>query len=289
MEWKDFVNLQESGTSDIDCLLLFILEHVEAKHILSYIKKQLAGISFFIKMLAATDITKAPVIKQIYRGIARVNVTRQDRRQITMNILRKMLVALELICASLYEVKLFQGLFLVMYFAALELVRQYQNQNQSQQHLGLPVDKYKSHSFRIGAATQADLMGMDEKFIKSIGRMYANWEQPDIIVIHLGGNDIDTIITWSEVVSRRVWLYDIQHRPVDRCRRKLNFAVAKFLRSLNMSTYRHQELELGAEGLFRTDGVHLSDIGNYIFNTSLQKIIEKAIFKWRCATATFMM
>ncbi|OCT58232.1 hypothetical protein XELAEV_18002420mg [Xenopus laevis] len=220
-------------------------------------EKQLAGISFFIKMLGATDLTNAPVIKQIYRGIARVNVSREDRRPITMNILRKMSVALEVICSSLYEVKLFQGLFLVMYFAAL----------------------------RISEAV-----------------MYVNWGQPDIIVNHLGGNDIgrmrtielirnmrryvaqlnftflDTIISWSEVVSRRVWLYDIQHRPHERCRRKLNFAVAKFLRSLNMSTYRHQELALGVEGLFRTDGVHLSDIGNDIFNTGLQTIIEKAIF-----------
>ncbi|XP_041421831.1 uncharacterized protein LOC121394539 [Xenopus laevis] len=36
--------------------------------------------------------------------------------------------------------------------------------------LGIPPDHYNTHSFRIGAATQASLMGLGEEFIKRLGR-----------------------------------------------------------------------------------------------------------------------
>lgn len=143
-----------------------------------------------------------------------------------------------------------------------------------------------------------------------IAKLHCQWGKPDIIFIHLGGNDIgriktidlikcmrrdlaqlhfalpDTIIVWSEIISRQPWLTDIRLKPLERCRRKINHNLSKFLESLKMLPYRHSELELGGNGLQDVDGVHLSDIGHDIFNVGIQNAIEKAIFKWKCANTT---
>ncbi|KAE8597530.1 hypothetical protein XENTR_v10016498 [Xenopus tropicalis] len=92
-----------------------------------------------------------------------------------------------------------------------------------------------------------------------IAKLHSKWGVLDIIFIHLGGNDIgrmktidlincmhrdlaklhftlpDTIIIWSKIISRQPWLRDIRQKPLERCKRKINHNLAKFLVSLNMA------------------------------------------------------
>ncbi|XP_041417142.1 peroxisome proliferator-activated receptor gamma coactivator-related protein 1-like [Xenopus laevis] len=133
-------------------------------------------------------------------------------------------------------------------------------------------------------------------------QMSTRWGIPAIITVHLGGNDIgsfrsidlirnikrdlaqlrflfpDSCIVWSEVIPRLIWLQDV--RPLERCRKKVNFCISKFAKSVNILVHRHFELELGGEGLYWHDRVHLSDIGYDIFNMGIQDALEKAIKVW---------
>ncbi|OCT86690.1 hypothetical protein XELAEV_18020378mg [Xenopus laevis] len=207
--------------------------------------------------------------------------------------------------------------------------------------VGLSPDDYKTHSFRIGAATQASILGFSDMSIQKLGsanlglenvkivwmgiqglrwadfipvtlQMKAKWGFPAVIFVHLGGNDIGkgrtidliramkrdlaqvhfmfphTVLVWSEVIPRLVWLQDIYLRPLEKCRKKLNFALAKFSRTLNILVHRHHELDDGGVGLYAADRVHLSDIGLDIFNMGIQDALERALSWWGMAKPNVM-
>ncbi|XP_041430762.1 uncharacterized protein LOC121397678 [Xenopus laevis] len=140
-----------------------------------------------------------------------------------------------------------------------------------------------------------------EKLFQTLTVMLKTWGYPKVIVIHLGGNDIgfiktiqliksikqdlcqislfmpDVYLIWSEIVPRLCWQSQLL-KPLEKCRRKINHSIAKFAGKLNITVYRHHELENGFEGLFREDKVHLSEIGLDIFNVGLQNAVEKALF-----------
>lgn len=123
---------------------------------------------------------------------------------------------------------------------------------------------------------------------------------PDILIIHLGGNDVGksstldliflikhdlqhihlifpgTRIIFSEIIPRLVWLSFSENRSLEKIRRRVNHSIAKFMPTLSGLSYRHTELEGGFSGLYRQDGIHLSDIGLDIFNMDFQNMIERA-------------
>ena len=123
---------------------------------------------------------------------------------------------------------------------------------------------------------------------------------PDILIIHLGGNDIgkystldlifkikrdlqhihlsfpSTKIIFSEMIPRFLWLSFPENRSLEKIRRRVNHSIEKFMPILNSFSYRHTELEGGFSGLYRSDGIHLSDIGLDIFNSDLQNMVEMA-------------
>lgn len=128
------------------------------------------------------------------------------------------------------------------------------------------------------------------------------WPLPTILIVHLGGNDLgntstldllaavkrdlsrfhlsspDTTIVFSEIVPRLSWLASPLRRVMEKMRKRVNRGMAKFMPSLGGLTYRHVDLEGGFAGLYRQDGVHLSDVGVDIFNLGLQYGIEMAAY-----------
>ncbi|XP_053329999.1 uncharacterized protein LOC128503829 [Spea bombifrons] len=124
---------------------------------------------------------------------------------------------------------------------------------------------------------------------------------PSVLVIHLGGNDLgvvpvrslgDTVLrdlarlmvlfpdvrlVWSEVVSRNFWRVATNQRALERSRVKFNRWISKFVASVNGVTVRHRVFERDAANLFRSDGVHLNDIGLDLFNLALQEAIGQAM------------
>ncbi|OCT78884.1 hypothetical protein XELAEV_18029974mg [Xenopus laevis] len=279
--WRDYLNTwqnwlnhkanREGVNGDLDHLILLMLEHVEAQHSVAYVKKQLAGISFFLRLFGQVDVTKAAVVKQFLKGWHKGKFVADKRKPITLDLLHKLLLVSESVCLSDYEATLFKLLFLLMFFAALRVSE------------AVRASKLK-HGIR--SAVWNDLWQL-------FSLMLHKWGTPDIVIIHLGGNDIgkakiwdlsrqikrdlavlhfnlpQAIIVWSEMVSRLPWLQQPNLKALERCKKKLNFGICKFMKSLNLLTYRHEELEL--------------DISNDIFNVGLQNAIEKAMFKWECA------
>ncbi|XP_068106722.1 uncharacterized protein [Hyperolius riggenbachi] len=127
------------------------------------------------------------------------------------------------------------------------------------------------------------------------------WPVPDILIIHLGGNDLgkvktlnllarmrrdflqiraifpNTVLVFSEIVPRLVWYVSPNKRFFEKIRKRVNWAMCKFLSSVGGFSYRHIDLEGGVRGLYRKDLVHLSPIGVDIFNMELQNMVEKAV------------
>lgn len=126
------------------------------------------------------------------------------------------------------------------------------------------------------------------------------WPQPQVIVIHVGANDLGKFNTWdllcemkrdlysitqmfpgsvlvySEMVPRLLWSPHGTLFYVDRIRRRLNRTIHSFMPSIGGSSFRHSELEGFLPGLFRVDQIHLSGIGLDIFNMGIQSMIESA-------------
>ncbi|OCT65687.1 hypothetical protein XELAEV_18041925mg, partial [Xenopus laevis] len=83
---KDGVN------GDLDHLILLMLEHVDAQHSVAYVKKQLAGISFFLRLFGQVDVTKAAVVKQFLKGWHKRTFVADKRKPITFDLLHKLLL-----------------------------------------------------------------------------------------------------------------------------------------------------------------------------------------------------
>ena len=133
-----------------------------------------------------------------------------------------------------------------------------------------------------------------------LSRLMCRFPSPDVVVIHLGGNDVgqrktlDIIfsirddllrihllfptakIIFSDIIQRLVWLPPFSRRPLEKIRKRINRAVSKLLVESGIFSFRHTELEGGHAGLYRSDGVHLSDIGLDIFNADLGSCVESA-------------
>ena len=131
---------------------------------------------------------------------------------------------------------------------------------------------------------------------EELGLLFQSMPIPDVLIIHLGGNDIgrsksldllfqikddlgqlcqsfpELCLFFSEIFPRLVW----SRTPFERVRKRLNRAIAKFMPTIGGLSFRHVDLEGGIAGLFRSDGVHLSEIGLDIFNNNLQNMVEVA-------------
>ncbi|CAH2286143.1 Hypothetical predicted protein [Pelobates cultripes] len=124
---------------------------------------------------------------------------------------------------------------------------------------------------------------------------------PEVVIVHLGGNDIgstksvnlikeiksdlvcitqifpDVRFIWSEIIPRHCWLKVSFLKPLERVRRKVSRALEKFLPTLGMTSYRHRDIEGNCAGFYRSDEIHLSDIGLDIFNLGIQSMLEMAM------------
>ncbi|XP_041444407.1 serine/arginine repetitive matrix protein 2-like isoform X3 [Xenopus laevis] len=125
--------------------------------------------------------------------------------------------------------------------------------------------------------------------------------RPDILVIHVGGNDLGLvaqrdlvimmkqdvdrirslfpgiILVWSEITPRLVWRFARDIQAIERSRGKVNKLLSIFIRKSGGIVVRHRGLEDKTKGCFSTDGVHLSDIGMALFTFAIAEGIERAL------------
>ena len=113
---------------------------------------------------------------------------------------------------------------------------------------------------------------------------------PEMIIIHLGGSDLTGVergklikmikrdigyiasvfpsayLVWSDILPRTAWRAIKSHQnslnTINEKRKRINRAGRQANRDLDKGRYIIHEIETSTTGLFLSDGVHLSDIGN---------------------------
>ncbi|KAM3928083.1 uncharacterized protein RB166_006211 [Leptodactylus fuscus] len=130
---------------------------------------------------------------------------------------------------------------------------------------------------------------------------------PDILVLHLGGNDLGVrpfrelitdikhdclriwslcpgiITVWSDIVPRKFWRDARSVERLNKARIKVNRAIGRFMARNGQVVVRHLELEKGEGAFWRRDGVHLNAVGTDLWALDLQSGVETALQLWRDA------
>ncbi|XP_066441042.1 uncharacterized protein [Eleutherodactylus coqui] len=147
------------------------------------------------------------------------------------------------------------------------------------------------------------------RVLQDVQRLVSLDRTPDILVLHVGGNDLgrrpfrelgrdirydmlrllqmyrSLILVWSEMVPRKVWRNVRSVRGIDKARIKVNREVSRFVVRNGGVAVRHIDLEKGAGNYWRGDGVHLNEIGTDLWLEGIQEGIERALVLWGAAQA----
>ncbi|XP_067322028.1 uncharacterized protein [Anolis sagrei] len=121
---------------------------------------------------------------------------------------------------------------------------------------------------------------------------------PDVLVIHLGGNDLGLLtgkalflqaradikkiwrawpevhIAWSAIIPRRKWLGGGDVRKLEKARKRVNRAMRMFMIRQRGYYIEHTDITREQQGFYRVDGVHLSETGNQQFLADLRQGIQ---------------
>ncbi|XP_044128318.1 uncharacterized protein LOC122936402 isoform X3 [Bufo gargarizans] len=132
---------------------------------------------------------------------------------------------------------------------------------------------------------------------------------PDVLVLHVGGNDLGrrpfrelvrdvkfdllriwalfpgVVTVWSDIVPRKSWREARSVESINKARIKVNRAVGRFMARNGAVAVRHEELEKGVGAFWRADGVHLNAVGTDLWSLGIQNGVEIALRMWRDAQA----
>ncbi len=132
---------------------------------------------------------------------------------------------------------------------------------------------------------------------KKLSTLKAFGEEPDVIIIHCGGNDIGRVplyklrlcidnilayinkefrvsVVWSEILPRTAWRYSVNALAMEATRRRLNsYAANKFVTCSGLYI-KHPDLKDASGAFYLADGVHLSLLGNCMFLNQLSAALE---------------
>ncbi|XP_019222016.1 uncharacterized protein si:dkeyp-121d4.3 isoform X3 [Oreochromis niloticus] len=138
------------------------------------------------------------------------------------------------------------------------------------------------------------------QLLPQLHQLKVTWPNPDVLILHLGGNDLSTdsptdllasvkkdltsmrsifpqcVLVWSNILPRRVWRHSADSHEVDLVRTTVNRRIQNIISELGGTSLTHDNIRCGANtGLYRVDGVHLSQKGIDVFNLNLQDFLEK--------------
>lgn len=128
---------------------------------------------------------------------------------------------------------------------------------------------------------------------------------PDILVLHVGGNDLGLhpngqvikdiqwdflrlrssfpymIIAWSDIVARMSWRGARSVEKLNKARIKVNKEVGRFIARNGGVVVRHAELEVDTGLYIRGDGLHLIAVGIDLWSWAY-KTASKGLFWFGC-------
>lgn len=121
--WCAYLNAHgQAGNLISEQLILSFLEHLmDRGYSYSHIVKQLAGISFFTKLLGFPSCMSFFSVKQVLKGYRRSTVTHDSRLPISIDILKKLCASTKTVCFSDYESLLFRLAFCLCFFGAFRI------------------------------------------------------------------------------------------------------------------------------------------------------------------------
>lgn len=136
-----------------------------------------------------------------------------------------------------------------------------------------------------------------EKIRKEIDIMSRYEGPPDIIIIHIGGNDIGhvrlgylqlfikrlfewlwdqfpgSLMVWSQILPRITWRYSVNLEAMERVRRRINSTVAKYVIVRGGGYIHYPDIKSDFDCL-QLDGVHLNPYANEYFILMIQGALE---------------
>ncbi|XP_030012040.1 serine/arginine repetitive matrix protein 1 isoform X2 [Sphaeramia orbicularis] len=138
------------------------------------------------------------------------------------------------------------------------------------------------------------------QLLPQLHQLKVTWPNPDILIMHLGGNDLSTdsptdllasvrrdltsmrtifprcMLVWSYILPRRVWRHSPDSYEVDLVRTTVNRRIHSIVSELGGASLTHDNIRCGTNtGLYRADGIHLSPKGIDMFNLNLRDFLEK--------------
>lgn len=148
--------------------------------------------------------------------------------------------------------------------------------------------------------------GLKVKDVIAFLRTLLKYENhPNILILHVGGNDIgqiplkqlrdkmltlvkdvsellpNTTLVWSQILPRLVWRNEISHSSLEKSRIRLNSMIATMVLRMGGKYIRYPEIRYQDVGLF-SDDVHFSHIGNDIFLYRLQQALQNFMMTDTC-------
>ncbi|CAB1312531.1 unnamed protein product [Coregonus sp. 'balchen'] len=138
------------------------------------------------------------------------------------------------------------------------------------------------------------------QLLPQLDQLKIKWPSPDVVILHLGGNDLGThnpeallasvkkdltsmrsifpqcLLVWSDILPRIFWRHTEDSDAVDNVRAAINRRVHTIIAELGGTALTHDNIMCDSDsGLYRPDGVHLSGKGIDTFNLNLQDFLEK--------------
>lgn len=121
---------------------------------------------------------------------------------------------------------------------------------------------------------------------------------PNYLIVHFGGNDLgsencgllrknlkqvllglmmlfpNTNIIYSCILPRLNWRYSYNDKTMEKSRVRVNRALIHYAVQHGHKAIKHPDFNDKTNGLFSSDGVHLSPVGNDILLLTLQSALE---------------
>ncbi|XP_053731678.1 uncharacterized protein si:dkeyp-121d4.3 isoform X2 [Synchiropus splendidus] len=138
------------------------------------------------------------------------------------------------------------------------------------------------------------------KLLPELHQLLLTWPRPQVLILHLGGNDLsaesptklltsvrkelmsirsvfpDCLLVWSNILPRRTWAHSSDSHEVDLVRTTVNRRIHNIFSDLSGSSLAHDNIRCGANtGLYQVNGILLSQKGISVFNQNLKDFLEK--------------
>lgn len=86
-----------------------------------------------------------------------------------------------------------------------------------------------------------------------------------------------TRIVWSQILPRSWWWYAISNFSAEISRKRINSSIATFVLHHGGASIKYLEISAFHPTLILPDGVHLTNLGNFHYLTTLQNALKQFI------------